>query len=301
MDDRIDIEKLAVPVGTMFDIERAPTEWVGTGPLVDLSNKKLKKAAKAFLDQSTEELANVQERLYAADTHSVLIIFQGRDAAGKDSTIKHVMSGINPQGCQVFSFKAPSKEELDHNYLWRCWKALPERGRIGIFNRSYYEEVLVVRVHPGILAGQRLPADCVSDEVWAERFEDINAFERHMTRNGTVVIKFWLNVSFGEQRQRFLDRINEPDKNWKFSSSDLAERGHWDAYSSAVSQMLSHTSTPWAPWYSIPADNKWVMRAIVSHVVTERLERLHLPVPKLDADEVSRLVEAKAALLAEKK
>lgn len=299
VDDRVRAESFAVPPGQLVDIDNCPTTWEGPPPYADLSEKKLKKAAKGFLKDQTDELADLQEALYANNSYSVLLVFQGRDAAGKDSTIKHVMSGINPQGCQVVSFKKPSSTELDHNYLWRCWKALPERGRIGIFNRSYYEEVLVVRVHEGILRGQSLPPELVTEDIWAERYEDINAFERHMVRNGTVIIKFWLNVSWEEQRARFLDRIDTREKNWKFSSSDLSERGHWKDYSAAVNPMLQETSTSWAPWYVIPADNKWVMRALVSHVVTERLERLKLPRPRLSDEETARLGDARTALLEE--
>ncbi|MEL6421882.1 MAG: PPK2 family polyphosphate kinase, partial [Pseudomonadota bacterium] len=223
----------------------------------------------------------------------------GRDAAGKDSTIKHVMRGVNPQGCQVFSFKAPSKEELDHNFLWRCWKAVPERGRIGIFNRSHYEEVLVVRVHPEYLAGQNIPAPLIGENIWTERFEDINAFERHLARNGTIVIKFFLNVSRSEQKRRFMDRLNEEDKNWKFSRADLAERALWDKYTHAFSDMLRHTSTEWAPWYVIPADDKDVMRAIVSRIIVDRLDALDLDYPELPPEEQARLDEARDALMAE--
>ncbi len=298
MHDDIDFNRFAIAPGTRVDAAALSTRWQARGRYADLTDKKLKKKAKAFLKDQREELADVQERLYASDTHSVLIIFQGRDAAGKDSTIKHVMSGVNPQGCQVFSFKAPSKEELDHNYLWRCWKALPERGRIGIFNRSYYEEVLVVRVHEAILEAQKLPRHLVTDDIWNERFEDINAFERHMVRNGTVILKFWLNVSQAEQRQRFLDRLEDPTKTWKFSSRDLAESAHWEAYDHAIGDMLSATSTPWAPWHAIPADDKWVMRALVAHIITEKLERLHLRRPDLDTESAAKLQAAKAELKA---
>ncbi len=209
------------------------------------------------------------------------------------------MSGVNPQGCQVHSFKAPSKEELDHNYLWRCWKALPERGRIGIFNRSYYEEVLVVRVNPGILAAQKLPEHCVTENIWAERYDDINAFERHMVRNGTVILKFFLNVSKEEQKQRFLDRLKEPDKHWKFSSSDLPVREAWDQYTHAYQEMVRHTSTDWAPWYVIPADHKPVMRALVSLVITRTLDGLDLEFPEVGPEEMARLAAARAQLESE--
>jgi PPK2 family polyphosphate:nucleotide phosphotransferase len=200
--------------------------------------------------------------------YSVLVVLQAMDAAGKDGIIKHVMAGVNPQGCQVFSFKKPSDEELDHNFLWRYMRCLPERGRIGIFNRSYYEDVLVVRVHPEILASQRLPKNGKGAKIWQHRYDDINRFEQHLARNGTVILKFFLNVSRKEQRRRFLDRLNDPDKQWKFSPADLKERGYWDQYQDAVDDVLRHTSTPWAPWWVIPADHKWVSRALVGAVIT---------------------------------
>ena len=295
----VSIEDFAVAGGGDVRLADFDPAWKGPSDFRDLSDSRLKKEAKAFLKDQRKELADIQERLYANDRYSVLCIFQGRDAAGKDGTIKHVLSGVNPQGCQVFSFKAPSKEELDHNYMWRCWKALPERGRIGIFNRSYYEEVLVVRIHPGILAAQRLPGQAAGEAIWAERFEDINAFERHMTRNGTVIIKFFLNVSREEQRQRFMERLEDPTKQWKFSSHDLTERGYWDEYTAAADAMLAETGTPNAPWYVIPADHKWVMRALVGHIITERLGALNLARPELAADERSRLGEALAQLRSE--
>ncbi|MEL6736672.1 MAG: PPK2 family polyphosphate kinase, partial [Pseudomonadota bacterium] len=274
MHDDIYIERFAVAPGAAVDAAALPTSWEPSGRFADLANlsdKAAKKRAKKFLKDQRRELSDLQERLYASDTYSVLLVFQGRDAAGKDSTIKHVMSGVNPQGCEVTSFKAPSKTELDHNYLWRCWQAVPSRGRIGIFNRSHYEEVLVVRVHPGILKGQNLPAHTVTDDIWSERYEDINAFERHLARNGTLVLKFWLNVSQAEQRQRFLDRLNEPDKTWKFSASDLKESRLWGAYDDAIGAMLSHTSTAHAPWYTIPADNKWSMRSVMMCATSARM------------------------------
>lgn len=264
-----------------------------------LCEKKLKKRAKKFLKARIAELSDAQERLYADDRYSLLLIFQARDAAGKDSTIKHVMSGVNPQGCQVHSFKAPSKEELDHNYLWRCWKDLPERGRIGIFNRSYYEEVLVVRVHPEILQGQQLPPEHIDDDIWNERFEDINAFERHMTRNGTVILKFFLHVSKQEQKQRFLSRLNEPEKHWKFSKSDLKVRDSWEDYDEAYQTMLGATSTQDAPWYIIPADHKPVMRALVGHIIVQTLNGLDLQFPTLSEEEIARLDESRKILLNE--
>ncbi|MEM7425914.1 MAG: polyphosphate kinase 2 family protein [Pseudomonadota bacterium] len=295
----IPLDQFRVEPGSSFDLAAQDTAWMGTPEMQDLGEKKLKKAAKKFLKERIEELADAQERLYADDKHSLLLIFQARDAAGKDSTIKHVMSGVNPQGCQVHSFKAPSKEELDHNYLWRCWKAMPERGRIGIFNRSYYEEVLVVRVNPGILDGQKLPDGCRTDDIWAERFEDINAFEKHMTRNGTTILKFFLNVSREEQRQRFLARLNEPEKHWKFSNSDMAVRADWDKYTEAYEDMVRHTSTASAPWYVIPADHKPVMRALVSLITSRTLNGLDLKFPEVGEEEKSRFAAARAQLEAE--
>ncbi len=295
----ISLDQFRVDPGEAFDLAAQDTAWMGTPEMQELGEKKLKKTAKKFLKDRIEELADAQERLYADDKHSLLLIFQARDAAGKDSTIKHVMSGVNPQGCQVHSFKAPSKEELDHNYLWRCWKAMPERGRIGIFNRSYYEEVLVVRVNPGILKAQKLPEECVTDAIWAERYEDINAFERHMARNGTTILKFFLNVSKEEQRQRFLARLSEPEKHWKFSSSDLPVRADWDEYTDAYQEMVRHTSTDWSPWYVIPADHKPVMRALVSLVISRTLNGLDLKFPEVGPDEKSRFAAARAQLEAE--
>lgn len=270
----------------------------------ETGNFKDKTEAKAALKAGVERLAKYQDVLYAANTYSVLLIFQAMDAAGKDSTIKHVMSGVNPQGCQVFSFKAPSAEEQDHTYLWRNMKALPERGRIGIFNRSYYEEVLVVRVHPGFLAGQQLPAALKSGakghkSIWKQRFKEINHFEEYLVNNGTEVIKFFLNVSKEEQKQRFLDRINRPEKNWKFSMGDLQERARWDDYQHAYEEMLSHTSTKAAPWYVIPADDKNFMRWQVAEIIGDRLKALKLSYPELGEAHQRELQEAKLQLEAE--
>ena len=223
----------------------------------DTRGVKSKKAAKEFLEQGIEHLAEMQDRLYAQDQWGVLLVFQAMDAAGKDGAIKHVMSGINPQGCQVYSFKGPSAEELDHDFLWRTSRALPERGRIGIFNRSYYEEVLVVRVHPQILEKQKLPKGVVTKKIWEERYEDIRAFERYLSRQGYVIVKFFLNVSKMAQKERFLDRLDRPDKNWKFSLADAEERGHWGAYQRAYEHMIRATAAPHAPWYVVPADVKW--------------------------------------------
>jgi PPK2 family polyphosphate:nucleotide phosphotransferase len=261
--------------------------WAGNPEVPKDDRKRL---AQEIMTKEVTDLAESQERLYASDTWSVLIILQAMDAAGKDSTIKHVMSGINPQGCQVFSFKHPSAEELDHNFLWRYSKALPERGRIGLFNRSYYEEVLVVRVHPEILAAQRipnLPGD--GDEVWQDRFEDINAFEKHLSRNGTKILKFFLHLSRDEQLKRFLKRLEDPKKQWKFSAADLAEREHWDSYQHAFEEMISATSTRWAPWYVVPADHKWVSRALVAAVISREIEKLDLAYPELSAAQKAEL------------
>lgn len=292
VDEKVQIDDFAITPNLRVRLGELETAWQGPPEYAELSDKQLKKHAKKFIEDQVEELADVQERLYASDQYSVLLIFQGRDAAGKDGTIKHVMSGVNPQGCQVFSFKAPSKEELDHNYLWRCWKALPERGRIGIFNRSYYEEVLVVRVHPQILSAQRIPQHLLTDDIWQQRYQDINAFERHLSRNGTVILKFFLNVSYDEQRQRFLERLEDPSKHWKFSDRDLHERQYWDQYTVAIEEMLSATSTPWAPWYVMPADDKWPMRALVGHIITERLERLELKRPEVSPEKRTLFTDA---------
>lgn len=292
VDENVQIDDFAITPNLRVRLGDLETAWQGPPKYAELSDKQLKKHAKKFIEDQVEELADVQERLYASDQYSVLLIFQGRDAAGKDGTIKHVMSGVNPQGCQVFSFKAPSKEELDHNYLWRCWKALPERGRIGIFNRSYYEEVLVVRVHPQILSAQRIPQHLLTDGIWQQRYEDINAFERHLSRNGTVILKFFLNVSYDAQRQRFLERLEDPSKHWKFSDRDLHERQYWDQYTVAIEEMLSATSTPWAPWYVMPADDKWPMRALVGHIITERLERLELKRPEVSPEKRTLFTDA---------
>ncbi len=295
----IPISQFRVAPGARIKLASQPTAWAGTPAMAALSERKLKKSAKKFLKDRVAEMADAQERLYADDRYSLLLIFQARDAAGKDSTIKHVMSGVNPQGCQVHSFKAPSKEELDHNYLWRCWKDLPERGRIGIFNRSYYEEVLVVRVNPSILLSQKLPAEHLDGDIWTERYEDINAFERHMVRNGTVILKFFLHVSKDEQKQRFLDRLNEPEKNWKFSANDLPVRDAWEAYDDAYQEMLTATSTQDAPWYIIPADHKPVMRALVGHIIVDTLNGLDLKFPTLSDEEIARLDKSRELLLAE--
>lgn len=264
------------------------------------------KEAKEMLREGVEMLADLQARLYAQDRRGVLLIFQAMDAAGKDGMVKHVMSGLDAQGCQVFAFKRPSDEELDHTFLWRCMKALPERGRIGIFNRSYYEETVVVRVHPELLGFQRLPALAElkpgtdpGDAFWRERYEDINAFERHLTRNGTVILKFFLHESKEEQRQRLLDRLKTPNKQWKFSVADLPERARWDDYMRAYEATLSATSTKWAPWYVIPADHKWMARALVAGILTSTIHGLDLRFLEPSPEERAALEAARRQLEAE--
>ena len=259
-----------------------------------------KESAAEALQQGIVRTAELQDKLYASDSWSLLLIFQAMDAAGKDGIIKHVMSGINPQGCQVYSFKVPTETELQHDFLWRTTCSLPERGHIGIFNRSYYEEVLVVRVHPEILQSQKTPASLVGKRVWEERFEDIRCFERHMARSGTVIRKFFLNVSKKEQKNRFLARLDQPEKNWKFSAADIHERKYWDDYQKAYEEMIARTSTEAAPWYVVPADNKWFTRLVVSAVLVDTLESLDLAYPKVDETKKKELGAAKKVLLAKK-
>lgn len=259
-----------------------------------------KPLVKEALEQGVEALAALQDILYAQDRWSLLVIFQAMDAAGKDGAVKHVMSGINPQGCQVSSFKVPSAEELDHDFLWRCIKKLPERGRIGIFNRSYYEEVLVVRIHEAILQNQKLPEKLITKKIWKERFEDIRNFEQYLHRNGTVVIKIFLHVSKEEQKQRFIDRIDDPEKNWKFSTGDIKERGYWDNYQNAYEDMIKNTSTKNSPWYVIPADNKAYARIGVASAIISALEQMDLAYPEVSSEKVAELQNVKKALLEEK-
>ena len=266
---------------------------------LDLTSED-KPRAKEALAMGVDLLAELQNMLYAQDCWAVLLIFQAMDAAGKDGAIKHVMSGVNPQGCQVFSFKAPTSEDLDHDYLWRCMKCLPERGRIGIFNRSYYEETLVVRVHRDFLEKQKLPPELVTKDIWKERFQDIRNFERYLTRNGVAIRKFFLHVSNKEQKKRFLERIEEPEKNWKFSANDAKERGHWDDYMGAYEDMIRNTATKEAPWYVVPADNKWFTRAVVAAAVIDVLSSLNLDYPKVSEGKLKELAAAKRALLAGK-
>jgi len=259
-----------------------------------------KDEARELLARGVEWLTEAQERLYAQDRWGVLIVFQAMDAAGKDGAIKHVMSGVNPQGVEVTPFKAPSSEELDHDFMWRCMKALPERGRIGIFNRSYYEEVLIVRVHQELLAKQKLPAQAVGKGIWKERFEDIANFERYLARNGFLILKFFLNVSKREQKKRFLERLDNPDKNWKFSTADARERGHWKGYMKAYEDMIRHTAAPHAPWYVVPADNKWFTRLAVAAAIVEAMAELDLHYPKVGPKQKRELAAARRLLAGEK-
>ena len=268
---------------------------IDPGDTLDFTSED-KPRAKEALAMGVDLLAELQDMLYAQDCWAVLLIFQAMDAAGKDGAIKHVMSGVNPQGCQVFSFKAPTSEDLDHDYLWRCMKCLPERGRIGIFNRSYYEETLVVRVHRDFLEKQKLPPELVTKNIWKERFQDIRSFERYLTRNGVAIRKFFLHVSNKEQKKRFLGRIEAPEKNWKFSANDAKERGHWDDYMGAYEDMIRNTSTKEAPWYVVPADNKWFTRVVVAAAVIDGLAELDLKYPKVSESKLKELAAAKRAL-----
>jgi len=261
---------------------------------------KSKEHAQEALERGIERLSAMQEKLYAQDRWAILIVLQAMDAAGKDSTIKHVMSGVNPQGCAVNSFKTPSAEELDHDYLWKSQRFLPERGKIGIFNRSYYEEVLVVRVHRGMLANEKIPETLVTKNIWRERYEDINAHERYLSRNGFVVLKFFLNLSKNEQKARFLKRIEEPEKNWKFSESDVLERQHWDKYMQAYEEMIRSTATKRAPWYIIPADHKWFTRLAVVEAVIDAMKELDISYPRMDSSKRKDLKKARIALQRER-
>jgi len=252
--------------------------------------------AQQLLERGIAEMTELQDKLYAQDCWGILLIFQAMDAAGKDGAIKHVMSGVNPQGCQVYSFKAPSTEELNHDPLWRTMQRMPERGRIGIFNRSYYEEVLIVRVHPDVFQREKIPPSLVTKDIWKQRFEDINGFERYLTRSGIVVRKFFLNVSKKEQRRRFMERLDQPEKNWKFSATDLQERSFWDDYMKAYEDMIVHTATQSAPWYVVPADNKWFTRVVVAAAIVDTLRELKVAYPKVDPEKRKQLKAAQAAL-----
>ena len=285
----IDYEKILAKPHAKISLRDYATDY--TGSLAD------KDAGKALQKENLKHMKKLQDKLYAYNRYAVLLVFQAMDAAGKDSTIEHVMSGVNPQGCQVYSFKKPSANELEHDFLWRTYRAMPERGRIGIFNRSYYEEVLVTRVHPEYIIGQRIPGinavEDIDDTFWESRYRSINEMERHLQHNGTVILKFFLNVSKEEQRNRFLKRINRPDKNWKFTISDLEERKYWDAYQQAFEQAIHHTSTDYAPWHIIPADHKWFMRAAVSEIIVDKLQSLNLRYPQVTQKQKENLLKAK--------
>ena len=290
------LKKVLVPPGKTVRVKDYDTGWALSRRLKDQGEEAIKKQAQQALTSSLERLMKAQQLLYADDRYSVLMVLQAMDAAGKDGTIRHVMSGLNPQGCQVFSFKQPSSEELDHNFLWRCMKNLPERGRIGIFNRSYYEEVLVVKVHQEWLERQRLPDRKYDEKFWQHRYDDINDFEHHLARNGTVILKFFLNISKKEQRKRFLDRLDNPKKHWKFSAADLAERQYWNEYMDAYGEAFTATSTKWAPWYIIPADYKWAARTLIADIVATTIESLDLRYPKVTSGERKELDKARRQL-----
>ncbi|HEX3152313.1 MAG TPA: polyphosphate kinase 2 family protein [Gemmataceae bacterium] len=294
------IDLFRVPTNGKVRLKDYNPGWKQTAEFEDFGKDAVKERAQEMLAKSLCELAEAQDLLYADNRYAILIVLQAMDAAGKDGTIKHVMSGVNPQGCQVFSFKKPSSEDLEHNFLWRHMKCLPERGRIGIFNRSYYEDVLVVKVHPELISPQ-LPRkkEKVGKKFWEHRYEDINAFEQHLVRNGTVILKFFLNVSKDEQKARFLERLSRPEKHWKFSASDLSERAYWDEYMDAYEDALAATSTKWAPWYVIPADNKWVTRAVVADIVTTAICGLDLKYPEVTAEQEKLLNEARTKLAME--
>ncbi len=285
-------EKLIAKPGAKIKLKDYDTKYTGK---YEKKKEATKKLAKDVL-----KLQEYQDVLYAQNTYGLLILFQAMDAAGKDGTIKHVMSGVNPQGCQVFSFKSPSSEELDHDYLWRCFKCLPERGRIGIFNRSYYEETLAVRVHPEFLAKQQLPPESKGKDIWKQRFEEINNFEKYLVDNGIIVVKFFLNVSKEEQKNRFLERIERPEKNWKLSPNDAKERAFWDDYMKAYEDIFNHTSTPHAPWHIIPADNKWFMRLAVADIICDTLKNLDLKYPTVSENQKEELLKVKEMLENEK-
>ena len=284
----LDLPDLRVRPGSRVRLKSIDTDSTGSYRSKDVAEKHLRKGI--------QELRRLQEMLYAQNQQALLLVFQAMDAAGKDSTIEHVMSGVNPQGCQVFSFKAPSPEELDHDFLWRAARCLPERGRIGIFNRSHYEETLVVRVHPEYLDKQRLPRELMTDRIWDMRFEDIRNWEKHLTRNGTVIRKFFLHVSKGEQKKRFLARLEDPDKNWKFQPADVKERGLWDDYMRAYEDVLGATSTAYAPWHIIPADHKWFARLAVADIIIDTLRSMKLRFPKLSRDDKAQIDQARQAL-----
>lgn len=290
------IRKCRVIPGKKVDLKRFGTGWEQDEELKAAGKETIREQARKILEQNRRDLDVSQELLWASDTYSVLIILQGMDTSGKDGIIKHVMSGVNPQGCRVASFKVPSEEELDHDFLWRYWRHLPARGEIGVFNRSYYEEVLVVKVHPDLIDRQRLPMGKRNRDFWKTRYDDINAFERHLVQNGTVILKFFLHISKEEQKERLLARLKENEKLWKFSLSDLAERNFWDDYIGAYEEMLHATSTEWAPWYVIPADHKWVARTLVADIVSSAISSLDLRYPNVSGDVSTRLEKARHEL-----
>jgi PPK2 family polyphosphate:nucleotide phosphotransferase len=294
------IEELMVRPGQPAGLPDRSTHEIDAAWRDGGDTSDLRDIADSELESFKQELASAQELLYASDSYSLLLVLQAPDAAGKDGTIKHVMSGVNPQGCDVVAFKTPSAEELDHDFLWRCAKALPQRGRIGIFNRSYYEEVLVTRVHPDILARQQLPPTTAhGDELWKQRYEDINAFEKHLQRTGTAIVKVYLHLSKDEQKKRLLDRLDDPAKHWKFSAADLAERAYFDDYQRAYESAITATSTPWAPWYVVPADHKHAARALVGGILVHTIDQLDLHLPKLDAEQEDALDAARQTLSAD--
>ena len=288
------IEQFRVKPGSNVNLKEFPTDWAGTEAGKQLGKEIIKQRSEEVLARNRKELESTQELLYASNSHSVLLIFQAMDAAGKDGTIRHVMSGVDPHGCQLFSFKKPSLEELDHNFLWRFMKSLPERGRIGIFNRSYYEDVLVVKVHPEWIDEAQFGKP--DRKFWEKRYEDINNFEKHLARNGTLVLKFFLHLSKDEQKKRFLARLTDASKHWKFNEGDLAEREHWQDYQKAYEEALSATSTRKAPWHVIPADRKYVARALVAEIVVTAINAMKLKYPKISPEQMERLAAAKAVL-----
>lgn len=294
------LDKFLVEPGKKCKIKNFPTEWDGGDALKGQSDAEVKASAAKLLGENLEELAGAQAKLYADDRWSVLLVLQAMDAAGKDGMVKHLTQGLNPQGCDVYSFKAPSADELDHSYLWRIMRVSPARGKITIFNRSHYEEVLVVKVHPEYLKRQKLPEPVVTKKIWEERYDDINNFERHLARNGTLILKFFLHVSKEEQKKRFLERLENPSKNWKFSAHDLNERQYWDDYQRAYEDALSATSTKWAPWYVIPTDDKSTARMLASSILTRAIDGLDLEYPKVSREEKLALDESHKRLLAEK-
>lgn len=299
MIDEETLERFRVKPGTRVKLKDHDTGWKQSDELKRLGKAAAKGRAQQVLAKNLADLAVAQELLWASDTHSVLVVLQAMDAAGKDGTIKHVMTGVNPQGVHVTGFKRPSYEALDHNFLWRYANAAPTRGTIGIFNRSYYEEVLVVKVHPAILASQKLPDGKRGRKFWEARYDDINNFERHLARNGTVILKFFLNISKDEQKERFLERIDDPERHWKFSEADMRERGFWGDYMAAFEDALSATSTEWAPWYVVPADSKWISRAVVADVLTSTVQSLDLAYPEVTDEKRAAIMQAREQLESE--